>query len=236
MCIGMFGTHKQYLDPHTRICMEDQPFFLVQQTLDWNWSAKATDIKYVESICGLGKEKSSKRAQGWLARAVNETYITNNTYSIQLVPQKLATVPVPDPETGKEYLKRMSFLTLGGWDEKDYTGNITWFETIGDSWNQTLTKFMFNGETIIDERMSVMFETGYPYIGLSNDTYDKVAEILRTDIPGMNCTKGMHWGLCRVKGKQCDQLDLNMEIVVTMNEVEFKIPLRNIAVYVNHTE
>ena len=81
-----------------------------------------------------------------------------------------------------------------------------------------------------------MFETGYPYIGLSNDTFDKVAEILKTDIQGMNCTKGPHWGLCRVKEKKCEDLNLNHEIIVTMNEVEFKIPLRNIAVYVNHTE
>ena len=43
-----------------------------------------------------------------------------------------------------------------------------------------------------------MFETGYPYIGLSNDSYDKVAEVLERDIQGMECTRGMHWGLCRV--------------------------------------
>jgi hypothetical protein len=43
----------------------------VENTVDYNWSAKATDIKYFESICGLGKEKSSSDAQGIIARAVN---------------------------------------------------------------------------------------------------------------------------------------------------------------------
>jgi hypothetical protein len=60
----------------------------------------------------------------------------NNTYSIQLVPQKLARKPaVSDIETGDEYVMRTSFLTLGGWDERDYTGEIAWFKTLWNSWN-----------------------------------------------------------------------------------------------------
>ena len=39
-------------------------------------------------------------------------------------------------------IMRTSFLTIGGWDQEDYTGNITWFPT-GEGWNQTLTEFKF---------------------------------------------------------------------------------------------
>lgn len=80
-----------------------------------------------------------------------------------------------------------------------------------------------------------MFETGYPYIGLSNDTYEKVAHVLMRDVQGMECTEGPHWGICRVKEKTCEEVNLNYDIQITMNDVEFKIPLRNIAVYVNET-
>jgi len=81
-----------------------------------------------------------------------------------------------------------------------------------------------------------MFDTGYPYIGLSNETYDKVASILERDVNGMECTTGPHWGVCRVKDKTCDQVNLDYEIKMTMHGYEFSIPLKNIAVYVNQTE
>ena len=111
--------------------MDQQPFFLVENTVDWNWSAKATDVKYFESICGLGKEDPSEDAQGIIARAVNQGLLKNNTYSVALVPQVLAGVPVSDPMTGPEYLRKTSFLVLGGWDEEDYSGEINWLEAPG---------------------------------------------------------------------------------------------------------
>ena len=76
-------------------------------------------------------------------------------------------------------LRRTSFLTLGGWDEDDYVGDIIWFPT-GDGWNQTLSEFKIDGEIISQsyDLTTVMFETGYPYIGLSENYYDKVANVL----------------------------------------------------------
>ena len=79
-------------------------------------------------------------------------------------------------------MKRTSFLTLGGWDEADLASNITWFETTeGMGWNTTLSQLQFGGETIIQEsdQTAVMFETGYPYIGLTENFYDKVSAKLR---------------------------------------------------------
>ena len=78
-----------------------------------------------------------------------------------------------------------------------------------------------------------MFETAYPYIGLSNDTYEKVATILERDIEGMECIKGSHWGICRVKEQMCDQVNFEIDLTVIIQDYEFTIPLDNMATYVN---
>lgn len=51
----------------------------------------------------------------------------------------------------------------------------------------------------------------------------------------MECTKGHHWGMCRVANRRCDELTLNFDLKFTMNDHEFTVPLENIAVYVNQT-
>ena len=106
---------------------------------------------------------------------------------------------MPEDRSQSE-LKATSWLTLGGWNEADYTGEIAWYRT-GGSWNQTLNEFKIDGVPIISEYdlAPVIFETGYPYIGLSPQYYDKVADILERKYHNMNCTKGHHWGICRVK-------------------------------------
>ena len=74
---------------------------------------------------------------------------------------------------------KTSFLTVGGWDEEDYTGDIRWMST-GDGWNQTLTEVMYDGMTIVQEYdlVSVSFEFGYPYIGMSERFYDRFANAI----------------------------------------------------------
>ena len=144
MCMGMHGNKKQFTNPSTSICMKNQVFFMVDEQSDWNWGAKVSNGKHVDAICGLGKEKASMRAKGWLARAKHLNLIHKQVYSVTLVPQILA-LPVAADQTipedrTEEELMMTSFLTIGGVDEKDYIGNITWFDAI-DSWNQTLTSF-----------------------------------------------------------------------------------------------
>ena len=95
-------------------------------------------MKHLDAVCGLGKEKPSMRAQGFLARAVHLDYLKHNIYSITLVPQDLA-LPVANSPTlpedrTEEELMATSFLTIGGWDWSDYNGNITWFDA-KRSWN-----------------------------------------------------------------------------------------------------
>ena len=128
-----------------------------------------------------------------------------------------------------------SFLTLGGWDWNDYSGNITWFEA-DQSWNQTLQEFSLGGQKIVGEsdQVEVAYEIGYPFIGLSDRYFDEVEKIL-SGVRGMECMRGTHWGICRVPDRKCDEVDLDFELNFKINDNEFTIPLKNIAVYVNQT-
>ena len=76
-----------------------------------------------------------------------------------------------------------SFLTLGGYDEKDLAGPVAWFEA-KHTWNQTLTELTFDGRPIIEsyEQAEVMIETGYPYIGMTERYFDKIADYLKQSV------------------------------------------------------
>jgi len=101
-----------------------------------------------------------------------------------------------------------SFLTLGGWDWNDYSGNITWFDAL-HSWNQTLTELKLDDASIIQEydHVNVMFEIGYPFIGLNDRFYGTVSDILERQVSGLECKKGKHWGICRVPNTKCEDIN-----------------------------
>ena len=131
-------------------------------------------------------------------------------------------------------MKRTSFLTLGGWDPADLASNITWFETgINTGWNITLSQFKFGDEVIIQEsdQATIVFETGYPFIGLTERYYDQVSAKLRENNPQIECKKGDHWGLCRAEVNDCDQLNLDFNLAIDIYGIEFTIPLRNMAIH-----
>jgi len=60
----------------------------------------------------------------------------------------MANSPTIPADRTKEEIMQTSFLTLGGWDWDDYSGNITWFDAVG-TWNQTLTGFKIDDTDII---------------------------------------------------------------------------------------
>ena len=130
-----------------------------------------------------------------------------------------------------------SFLTLGDWDTDDFKGDIAWFTT-GDGWNQTLTSLTFDGDTIVDEfdAAPVMFETGYPYIGMTRGYYDKFAASIKRNIPNIDCAAGTHWGICRVADTRCENLNLGRDLKFTIGNYDFTLPMDNISIYVNQTD
>jgi hypothetical protein len=77
-----------------------------------------------------------------------------------------------------------------------------------------------DGSEIISEYdlAPVIFESGYPFIGLSPQYYDKVANILERKYRNMNCTKGEHWGVCRVKDQTCEALGLSQMLSFTIGD------------------
>ena len=120
-CIGMYGNKRQLNNPETTVCDRNQMFFLVDKQTEWNWSAKATDNKHIEAVCGLGKEDAVPGAQGWISREVLAGGLQKNAYSITLVPQKLALPIAREPNVPANRTNAQimitSFLTVGGWDE-----------------------------------------------------------------------------------------------------------------------
>ena len=113
-------------------------------------------------------------------------------------------------DRSEEELMQTSFLTVGGWESEDYKGDIAWFDT-GKGWNQTLTEVTYDGKSIVQkyDMTEVMFETGYPYIGMSERFFDNFASALYKNSNDFDCTKGKHWGLCRVVNRTCEDLNLN---------------------------
>ena len=105
---------------------------------EWSWGARATNKKHIDSVCGLGHERASENAQGWIARAAHEKKIAKNAYSITFVPQKLSKPTDHSPSLIEDRTHQMiletSFLILGGWDKKDYYGDIAWFSARAN-WN-----------------------------------------------------------------------------------------------------
>ena len=94
-----------------------------------------------------------------------------------------------------------------------------------------MTTLSFDGQTIVDEFdvAPVMFETGYPYIGMTKLYFDKFYSLISARVPYMNCTQGEHWGICRVEDK-CENVNFNQDIAFTIGDYDFIIPLQNIAV------
>ena len=133
---------------------------------------------------------------------------------------------------------KTSFLTLGGFDERDHQGEIAWYNTTeGNGWNQTISGFKFGDEIITDSfsNVTAVFETGYPYIGLSEEYFDQVAEILVRDMPSVECKKGEHWGICRVPDLECSEIKFDTDIELAIGDRAFTMPLDNMATYVNQS-
>ena len=70
VCIGHYGSYEEFTDKHTTVCMTEQSFMLVNTVSEFYWDMQATNTKYIDSVCGLGKEMPSAEATGWLAKAV----------------------------------------------------------------------------------------------------------------------------------------------------------------------
>lgn len=171
--------------------------FLDSTTIPWkNWSYYYNRYGATNAICGLGKEAATVRSQSFVGLAAVNGDIPKNMYSFEIYPhlQLLSTANVahlhkagaegetPDPDrghalssyqSGKPYLydlEVVSYLTLGGYDSSDFTGNLTWYDTSasGDSWNLTATSMSIGDVTMNPNNATVgptlNFQIGYPFL------------------------------------------------------------------------
>ena len=72
-----------------------------------------------------------------------------------------------------------SYLTIGGYYDFDYSGDIYWYDLSSDSseWNINVPSIKLGeSEYYPDNSSNFMgkFQTGYPYIGLSDTTFKQV--------------------------------------------------------------
>ena len=134
----------------------------------------------------------------------------------------------------EDKLRRISYLTLGGWDEKDYVGDIAWYDTSqsGSSWNLTATQFNLNHIDLLPDTKNdtsnrnptVMLQTGYPYIGVQERVFDTICSELSFDVPGLQCQKGQHFGKIRllnnwhVGENPCSSMGVILNFTITMGD------------------
>ena len=221
MCIAHYGTFEEFTEPTTTICSKDQQFLLVTTMSRWNWSMKATDTKYIDSVCGLGKERANSEAKGWLAKAANEGKIAKQVYSINLIP------------FGEDSSRQQSYLSIGGYNQNDIVGKPAWFDTSegAGSWKSEVTDFKIDVfKDIHNTGGSVSFQTGYPYISLPAGPYRLFTRVLQHQYPAFACDRVPDYGVCRIRNVKCKELDISAKLTITVNNFDFTIPIKNLLI------
>ena len=69
VCMGGWVKRRVNTYAESTVCMNDQVFFHADSLSEYDWPARATDKRHINAICGLGKEKTSNKAMGIMARA-----------------------------------------------------------------------------------------------------------------------------------------------------------------------
>ena len=91
----------------------------------------------------------------------------------------------------KYNLESISTLILGGYDENSFTGDLNYYDTSATegSWNITTDYMLLGGKDAMalpgDDStpatpMTVEFQTGYPYIGLSEASWAVFIDLIDT--------------------------------------------------------
>lgn len=140
---------------------------------------------------------------------------------------------------------KISYLTLGGWDDRDLLGDMHWFSTQRSegSWNLTIYEFKVGEVSIMpqahgsshlkhDKKAPAMFQTGYPYIGVPSSSYDLLEDALKSYVPGMECTRGYDWGICRVESLSCSKIFLPVNLTISIENFDFIFPVQNLLTYI----
>ena len=138
-----------------------------------------------------------------------------------------------DHPISSEIDEYQSYLTLGGWDEKDITGDVAWFDTSKSQgvWNATMTDFRIGDvKNMHTTKSKVTFQTGYPFIGLPTAAHQLIESTLKTHNPDFNCVLAPDYGVCRLKYRKCREVDIPSNITIAIENYDFNIPINNLLV------
>ena len=168
----MYGHNAEDSMCLDKICIKKYPFYYATAQTWWDFRLDdngENTQNYVGGICGLGKELPTEESRSFLARAEAEGLVADNVYAINLSPHKY----------GKSY------LTIGGFYDYDYKGDLFWYDMDEDDkdWNAKVPFIQLGDSTYYPtfndtEHDNVdfkgKFQTGYPYIGLPEATFEQI--------------------------------------------------------------
>lgn len=153
------------------VCLESYPFYYATAQTWWDFRLDddgGTSQNYVGGICGLGKELPTKESRSFLARAEDEGLVADNVYAVNMSPHKY----------GKSY------LTIGGYYDFDYKGDLFWYAVPRNAkeWSLKVPSIKLGDSEYYPSVKGDLknagfkgnFQTGYPYIGLPEGTFEQV--------------------------------------------------------------
>ena len=203
-------------DPHTYVCMENQPFMLVNSETDPDTSQWDLPFYYfgrylgknVHAILGLGNGDPANDpniAMNFINRAYEEGLLKNNTYSFQ----------------GLNGDQKYASMTIGGYSDRLFSSDIEWYdlnpttadgsyvnETPVSNWRLTFSNFtidtynlmnapssdpqVYESSPLKDDPTTEFkvyghFNTGYPFIGVDENVAPLVLEDLQHFRPDVSC-------------------------------------------------
>jgi hypothetical protein len=128
----------------------------------------------VDGVFGMGREQVSNKSLSFLARAAYNGHLKSTTWSYQ---------PAPGNNTAN--------LFLGGYDASQVNGSLTWMSVPNDTmeWNSTMQNMTINGTELwnntVNEYTTLMFVTGYKYMGLPASVWYHICSVLQAANPGL---------------------------------------------------
>lgn len=121
----MYGHNAEDTLCMGEVCVEAYPFYYATTPAFWDFRLDSGDENsqnYVGGICGLGKDLPSGSSRSFLAIAEQKGYVADNIYAVNMSPHKY----------GKSY------VTMGGYYDFDYKGELYWYPVSGREWDLTL--------------------------------------------------------------------------------------------------